>query len=73
MALPKKFALWLARTGSQEVIQKIVLGSGSTKKCDHDCDQSSTHENSILGICIEYKYISEFMLWLHRGKFVNIK
>ena len=26
-----------------------------------------------LGICIEYSYISELMLWLYRGKFVNIK
>ena len=26
-----------------------------------------------LGICIEYTHISEFMLWLHWGKFVNVK
>ena len=26
-----------------------------------------------LGICIEYSYISEFMLWLHQGKFVKVK
>ena len=24
----------------QWVIQKIVLGGGSTNKCDHDCDQA---------------------------------
>ena len=33
---------------------------------------SGTHKKQ-LGICIEYTYISEFMLWLHWGKFVNIK
>ena len=33
---------------------------------------SSTHKKQ-LGICIEYTYISELMLWLHQGKFVNIK
>ena len=26
-----------------------------------------------LGICIEYTYISELMLWLHWGKSVNVK
>ena len=29
------------------------------------------HSKKQLGICIEYKYISELMLWLHQGKFVN--
>ena len=33
---------------------------------------SNTHKKQ-LRICIEYTYISEFMLWLHRGKFVNVK
>ena len=33
---------------------------------------SSTHKKQ-LGVCTEYIYISEFMLWLHRGEFVNIK
>ena len=49
----------------QGVIQKIFLSGGSTKKCDHVCHQ--------LGICIEYTYISEFILWLHQGKFVKVK
>ena len=31
------------------------------------------HSQKQLGICTEYIYISEFMLWLHRGKFVNIE
>ena len=39
---------------------------GGTKKCgDHICDH--------LGICIEYTYISEFILWLHQGEFVKVK
>ena len=41
----------------QGVIQKTFLGGG------HVCDQ--------LGICIEYTYISEFIL--HQGKFVKVK
>ena len=49
----------------QGLMQKTFLGAGSTKKCDHVCDQ--------LGICIEYTYISEFILWLHQGKFVKVK
>ena len=49
----------------QGVIQKLFLGSGSTKKCDHVFDQ--------LVICIEYTYISELILWLHQDKFVKIK
>ena len=36
------------------IIQKVLLGGGIMKKCDHDCDQ--------LGICIEYTYISDFIL-----------
>ena len=27
-------------TAMQGVIQKIFLGGGSMKKCDHDCDQA---------------------------------
>ena len=49
----------------QGVIQKKFFGSGSTKKCDHVCDQ--------LGICIECTYISESILLLHQGKFVKVK
>ena len=49
----------------QGVMQEIFLGGGSTKKCEHVCDQ--------LRICIEYTYISEFILWLHQGKFVKVK
>ena len=49
----------------QGVIQKKFLGGGSTKKCDHICGQ--------LGICIEYTYSSEFILWLHQGKCVKVK
>ena len=49
----------------QGVIQKPFLGASSTKKCDDVCDQ--------LGICIEYTYINEFILWLHQGKFVKVK
>ena len=41
------------------VIQKVLGGGSSTKKCDHD--RSSTHKKQ-LGICIEYTYISELML-----------
>ena len=52
------------------VIQKVLGGSSSTKKCDHD--RSSTHKKQ-LGICIEYTYISELMLWLHQDKSVNVK
>ena len=47
------------------VLQENILGSGSTKECDHDCDQ--------LGLCIEYTYISEFILWLHRGKILKVE
>ena len=46
-------------------------GSGITKKCDHACDQALKKKQ--LGICIEYTYISELMLWLHWGKFVIVK
>ena len=52
------------------VIQKIFLVSGSTKKCDHDYDRALKKKH--LGICIEYTYISELMLWLRRGKFVQL-
>ena len=38
----------------QGVIQKNFFCGGSPKKCDHDCDQ--------LRICIEYTYVSEFIL-----------
>ena len=31
------------------------------------------HSKKQQGICIFYTYISEFMLWLHRGKFASIK
>ena len=31
------------------------------------------HSKRQLGICIDYKDIREFMLWLHWGKFVNVK
>ena len=51
------------RKSHQGVIHKTFLGGGRTKKCDHVCDQ--------LGICIEYPYISEFIL--HQGKFVRVK
>ena len=33
----------------------------------------SSNYKKQLGICLEYTYISEFMLWLLLGKFVNIK
>ena len=33
---------------------------------------SSTHKKQ-LGICIEYTCISDLRLWLHRGKFGNVK
>ena len=33
---------------------------------------SSTHKKQ-LGICIEYTYISELMVCLHQGKFVNLQ
>ena len=49
----------------QGLIQKTFLGAGNTKRCDHVCDQ--------LEICIGYTYISEFILWLHQGKFVKVK
>ena len=49
----------------QGLIQKTFLRAGSMKKCDHVCDQ--------LRICIEYTYISEFILWLHQGTFVKVK
>ena len=56
----------------QGVIQKMFLGSSSTKKCDHDCDQALTKKQ--LRICIDYIYIvSELILLLHWGKFVNVK
>ena len=32
----------------------------------------STHKKQ-LRICIEYRYICEFMVWLYRGNFVKIK
>ena len=32
---------------------------------------SSTYKKQ-LGICIEYTYFSQFILWLHRGNFVNL-
>ena len=51
---------------------KMFLGSGSMKKCDHDCDQALTKKQ--LRICIDYIYIvSELILLLHWGKFVNVK
>ena len=53
------------------VIQKIFLRGDITKKCNHDCDQAFIKK--YLGVCIEYTYISESMLWLHRGEFVNIE
>ena len=49
---------------------EIFLGGGSMEKCNHNW--SSTHKKQ-LGICIVYTYISELMLLLHQGKFVNIK
>ena len=45
----------------------MFLGGGSTKKCDQDCDQALI-KSSWVSV-----YISELMLWLHQGKFVNIK
>ena len=51
---------------AQWVIQEVFLGGDSTNRW------SSTHKKQ-LGICIEYKYISEFMLWLPQGKFVKKK
>ena len=53
------------------VIQKIFLRGDITEKCNHDCDQAFIKK--YLGVCIEYTYISESMLWLHRGEFVNIE
>ena len=48
---------------------EIFLGNTSMK-CDHDCDQALIKSSwgSVLSI-----YISEFILWLHQGKFANIK
>ena len=39
------------------------MGGGSTKKCDHECDWAFKKST----------YVSELMLWLHWGKFVNVK
>ena len=44
----------------QGVRQNIFLGGGSANKKQ-------------LKICVEYTFISEFMLRLHRGNFVNVK
>ena len=41
------------------------------KKCDHDYDQALI--KSSIGSVKNYTYISKFMLWLHWGKFDNIK
>ena len=47
------------------------LDSSSTKKCDHDCDEALI--KSSRGSASEYTYISQLMLWLGGGMFVNIK
>ena len=44
----------------QGVRQNIFLGGGSANKKQ-------------LKVCVEYTFISEFMLRLHRGNFVNVK
>ena len=54
----------------QGVIQKFLGGSGSTKKCGHDCDQALI--KSSWG-SVYYTYISELRLWLHWGKFMDIR
>ena len=46
---------------TQGVRQKMFLGSGG-----------STHKKQ-QKICIEYAFISEFMLRIYRGNFVNVK
>ena len=51
----------------QGLIQKLLGGSSSSKKYNHDRDQALIKKQ--LGICIEYTYISELMLWLHQSKF----
>ena len=56
---------------NQGLQQKFFSDGGSTKKCDHDNDQALIKKQQ--GSCIEYIYISELMLWLHWGKFVNVK
>ena len=54
----------------QGVIQKFFLGSISTKKWDHNCDQGLIKSS---WRSAGYTCSSEFMLRLHRGKFVNVK
>ena len=56
--------------GNTEIFLPGRGRGGSTEKCDHDW--SSTHKRQ-LGICIEYTYISELRVWVHRGKFSNLK
>ena len=46
-------------------------GGSSMKNCNHVSDQALIKKQ--LGICIENTCISELMLWLHRGTFVNLK
>ena len=33
-------SIYSFKVSNQEVIEKFFLGGGSTKKCDHDCDQA---------------------------------
>ena len=55
----------------QEIIHNIFWGGGSMKKCDNHCDQALIKVAGGLyrvNICI-----SDLMLWLHLGKFMNVK
>ena len=57
----EKWFIW------QGIIKTFFLGGCTTKKCNPACDQA------FIRVCIEYTYISELMLWLHRDKFVNVE
>ena len=57
--------------GSLRVNTEIFFGWQQYKEVGSQ-QWSSTHKKQ-LEICIEYTYISEFMLKLHWGKFMNVK
>ena len=54
-------------------MQKFFFGGGLmvVRRSAIKTDEALTKRQ--LEICIEYTYISELMLWLHWGKFVNLK
>ena len=51
-------------------MQNFLGCGGNAKKWDHNCDLALIKRSwgSVL-----YTYISELMLWLHRGKFMKVK